>query len=147
MRIWRFMVVVSLLWWAASSVQNASAESAAAPESSTVIKPEAGAKGKDPVTRRLESLTRQLGLSPDQQEKIKPILQDEADKLKELRAKPNQTTADKKAQLQDLRQATLVKIRPILTSDQQIKQDEQIKKATERRKSKENQGLINTPAN
>ena len=146
MRIWKIMTLVGILVWGVSSAQNVFAQSGAELKSSPGMKRDTAAQGKDPVIRHLESMTRQLGLSSEQQEAIKPILADEAVQLKELRANSNLTVAEKKAKMQELRQATFEKIRPVLTAEQQNKHDAQLKNVMERRKKQENKGTTTLPA-
>ena len=138
MRLWKLIALVGILGWGATSTQNASAESGAVPGNAPVMKRDSGAQGRDPVTRRLESMTRRLDLTTEQQAEIKPILLDETAKLKELRADVKLTIVEQKAKLHEIRAATNDKIRSILTPEQQQKHDALLKEASERRKIREN---------
>ncbi len=74
---------------------------------------------------RLKSMTENLGLSADQQAKIKAIFEKNAPKFKELKDKgrDNLTDADKKA-MSDLRKAQTEEINAVLTPEQQAKMKE-----------------------
>lgn len=94
-------------------------------------------KGKagsyDPV-RRLELMTQNLKLTKEQQEKIKPILDDEHKQLEALRGNDSYNRDERRAKLQELNQATYDKITPILTPAQQ-KKHESVKKIIKERRS------------
>ena len=137
MRIWKYMTLVIMLVWAVSTGQNASAETGAEPKGAPVMKQDPGAQAKDPVTKHLESMAKRYGLSTEQQAKIKPILLDEAAKLKKLRADTSLTAAENKVKLQKLRDDTNSKIRLILTVEQQKKRETHFKDISERHKIKE----------
>ena len=84
----------------------------------------AGARHMDPEAR-LKSMTEKLGLSADQQAKIKAIFEKNAPKFKELmdKGRANLTDADKKA-MGDLRKAQTEEIKAVLTPEQQAKMKE-----------------------
>jgi Spy/CpxP family protein refolding chaperone len=137
MRIW-VMALVGILVWVASSTQHASAESGTRSENAPVMKQAQESQGNDMITKRAEIITRRLGLTTEQQAAIKPILVEEAAKLKELRADVKLTVAELRTKLLELRAATDTKIRSILTPEQQQKHDALLKEASERRKIMEN---------
>ena len=62
-----------------------------------------------------------LESTPEQKEQLKPILRDEAQQLKTVRAETGLTRQAKRAQLKQIRQDLLAKIRPILTPEQLAK--------------------------
>jgi Spy/CpxP family protein refolding chaperone len=76
------------------------------------------------VDADLDSLAKQLNLTDEQKAKIKPILQDQAKKLKDLKKDSSIAKADRKAKSSEIKQDSLKQIRPILTADQQKKLDE-----------------------
>jgi Spy/CpxP family protein refolding chaperone len=81
------------------------------------------------VESRLEEMSKQLNLTDDQKEKLKPILQDEA---KQLQAVQNDTALShdqKMAKSKEIRQAHKSQINGVLTPDQQKKWEEMKKKA------------------
>ena len=84
------------------------------------------AKAKD----RLTALTEKLGLTADQQDKVKAILKEEAAKLKEVRGKSDLTTQQKREQARAIQQETNTQIKGILTPDQVAKRQELQPKVT-----------------
>jgi len=98
--------------------------------------PEAMKQGKwgaDEFDKRLDRMTKGLGLSEQQQAQIKPILQDEYNQLEKLRGNDQFNRDERRAKLKELNEATYKKIEPILTPDQQKKHDEIKKVIKERR--------------
>ncbi len=83
---------------------------------------------------RLEMMTHRLGLSEEQQAKIKPILAEEDLQLKALRGNDSYNRDERRSRLQELNTATYDKIRPILTPEQQ-KKHEQAKKIIREKRS------------
>jgi len=82
-------------------------------------KPAVRGKGKASERNdRLKSVADELNLTDDQKTKVKPILQDEAQKLKALRQDTSLAKEDKKVKLKSIREDTNAKIKPILTADQ-----------------------------
>jgi Spy/CpxP family protein refolding chaperone len=138
LKILKAMAFISILVWAVSSVHNASAEPGAEPIRPSVMKRYTGAQDKGPVSLRLENMTKQLGLSIEQQAEIKKILLDENIRLKDFRANANQNAVENKAKMQELRNDTNNKIRLILTTEQQKNRDVYIKDISDRHKSREN---------
>lgn len=67
---------------------------------------------------RLKSLADQLKLSDEQKEKIKPILQDERKKVRELRENKDLSRQDRVAKLKEIREDIRAKVKPILTPEQ-----------------------------
>ncbi|GAM09205.1 hypothetical protein OR1_01479 [Geobacter sp. OR-1] len=85
-----------------------------------------GVKGRvgmsqDMPEKRLNLMTRNLGLTKEQQNKIRPILEEEGVQLDALRGDDNYTREERRAKLQQLNEATYEKIKPILSADQQKK--------------------------
>jgi len=74
--------------------------------------------------QRLQMLTKQLNLTSDQQEKIKPILENESQQMQTLRQDSSLSREDRMSKMQQIRQSTHAQIRSNLTSDQQQKFDE-----------------------
>jgi Spy/CpxP family protein refolding chaperone len=68
---------------------------------------------------RMQMMSERLKLTDEQKEKLRPILQEEAQKMRELRDK-EMTPDARRAAVQDLRQATQKRIKDsnILTPDQ-----------------------------
>lgn len=98
--------------------------------------PEAMNRGKwgaDELDRRLDRMTRQLGLTEEQHAKIKTILDDEYAQLEKLRGNETFNRDERRNKLQELNESTWEKIRPILTPEQQKKSEEVRKYVKERR--------------
>jgi periplasmic protein CpxP/Spy len=80
------------------------------------------ASGQRPqLKNRLETLAQELNLTNHQKQQLRPILQEEAPKLKALRANTSLSQAQKRQQLKAIRQDLLAKIKPILTPEQLAK--------------------------
>lgn len=73
------------------------------------------------VDQRLQRMTQQLNLTPDQQEKIKPILENESTQMQGLREDTSLSQEDRMAKMKQIRENTSSQINPILTPDQQTK--------------------------
>jgi Spy/CpxP family protein refolding chaperone len=80
-----------------------------------------GGKGRMSVDDRLAGLTKALDLTADQQAKIKPILQDQADKMKAVFSDSSIAKADRGAKMKEIRDATDTAIKAVLTPDQVTK--------------------------
>jgi len=80
-----------------------------------------GHRGMMSPDQRLQQLTRMLNLSPDQQEKIKPMLEQEQQQMQTLHQDTSMTQADRMSKARQLRQSTNDQIKSVLTPDQQTK--------------------------
>jgi Spy/CpxP family protein refolding chaperone len=67
----------------------------------------------------IEQLTERLKLTPDQVEKIKPILADQQTQMTALRGDTSATQEDRMAKMTKIRADSTTKINAILTPDQQ----------------------------
>ena len=67
---------------------------------------------------RMKNIANELQLTDDQKAKLKPIFQDEAQKLKALRQDTNLSKQDKKAKLKTIHEDANAKVKPILTAEQ-----------------------------
>ena len=75
--------------------------------------------GQPPTAeQRLQRMTKMLNLSSDQQQKIKPILENESSQMESLRADSSLTQQERMAKMQQLRQASSEQIKPILNPEQ-----------------------------
>jgi protein CpxP len=74
--------------------------------------------------QRLQHLTRQLNLTDDQQQKIKPILEQEQQQMMSLHQDTSLSQQDKMSKIEQIRQGTADQIKPILNADQQKKFDQ-----------------------
>jgi HlyD family secretion protein len=84
---------------------------------------QAGSGGQATLEQIRERLTRQLQLTEEQQKKLEPILQDSRSQLIALRTS-GLPEAEQRSRGQRVREATRVKIRAILTPEQQARYDE-----------------------
>ena len=79
---------------------------------------------KDEVQRQLKTMSQQLKLTPDQRDKAKAILMDQASQLKQMRTKyagmekNDANKAAMKKDVEDLRDATDAKMAEVLSADQ-----------------------------
>ena len=71
------------------------------------------------VDQRLQRMTQALNLSDDQQQKIKPILENESTQMQSLRADTSLSQEDRMAKMKQIRENTSSQINPILNADQQ----------------------------
>jgi periplasmic protein CpxP/Spy len=79
-----------------------------------------GGRGQMPtVDQRLQRMTQALNLSEDQQQKIKPILENESTQMQTLRADTSLSQEDRMAKMKEIRANTTSQINPILNPDQQ----------------------------
>ncbi|MGB8887721.1 MAG: hypothetical protein WCC87_13420 [Candidatus Korobacteraceae bacterium] len=85
--------------------------------------PNAGHRpGKQLTTEeRLQRLTQYLNLTDDQQQKIRPILENETQQLNALHQDTTMTGPERRDKMLALRDTTTEQIKPILTPDQQTK--------------------------
>ena len=70
---------------------------------------------------RMQEVSQALGLTDDQKEKIKPIIQAEIVKLKELRAETSLTREQKVEKFKAIREEFTPQVKAILTPDQLAK--------------------------
>ena len=83
--------------------------------------------------QRLQMMTQQLTLTSDQQDKIKPILENESQQMQSLRSDSSLSQQDRMAKVKEIRENTNSQIKPILTSDQQTKWQEMMQQRGQRR--------------
>jgi len=83
-------------------------------------KPADKTDAKAPPTRaeRFKELSEQLKLTDDQKEKLKPIVQEERKKVRELRDNKDLSRQDRVAKLKEIREDVSAKLKPILTPEQ-----------------------------
>jgi protein CpxP len=93
-----------------------------------------GRMGRGPMTPQaeLDRLTKQLDLTKDQQDKIKPILEDQQKQMQALREDTSTAQQDRFTKMRDIRKSHMDQVRAVLTSDQQTKFDEMQKRMMER---------------
>ncbi|MFA6290004.1 MAG: Spy/CpxP family protein refolding chaperone [Opitutaceae bacterium] len=91
--------------------------------------PAGAAERKGPLAERLKELADKLGLTDDQKAKLKPIIQDEAQAMKDLREDTSLDETARREKMMEIRKAHREQIAAILTPEQQAK----LKDAREKR--------------
>jgi len=71
--------------------------------------------------QRLQRMTQQLNLTADQQQKIKPILEQEQQQMQTLHGDTSMSQQDRMSMMQQIRQGTNDQIKSVLNPDQQQK--------------------------
>lgn len=74
--------------------------------------------------QRLQRMSQQLNLSADQQQQIKPILENESKQMQALREDTSLSQDDRRSRMMQIRQQSASQIKPILNADQQKQFDE-----------------------
>jgi hypothetical protein len=104
-----------------------------------------GTKGDlSEVVAKLEKVSAQLQLTPAQKEQIKPILMEEAPKLKALKSNTTMPPLQKLRQMKEISDETDAKLKPILNPQQyakweQIQAGERQQMIQKMRQNRENQ--------
>ncbi len=71
--------------------------------------------------QRLQHMTKTLNLTEDQQQKIKPILEQEQQQMQSLHQDTSMSQPDRMSKMREMRQSTNEQIKAVLTPDQQKK--------------------------
>lgn len=87
----------------------------------------------------LKKLETNLGLSAEQKEKIRPILQDETKEMEAVRNDTTLTRTQKREKMQEIRDKKHEKIGEHLTAEQRTKADAMREKAKDRREKRKEQ--------
>ena len=93
-----------------------------------------GRMGRGPMTPQaeLDRLTKELDLTKDQQDKIKPILEDQQKQMQALHEDTSTAQQDRFSKMRDIRKSHMDQVRALLTSEQQTKFDDMQKRMMER---------------
>lgn len=87
-----------------------------------VAKKKGGPDGMPGIDQRMEMLTKQLSLTPEQQAKIKPLLEEERKAIMEARGKNRDMTPEERQEAMKTRRAEFnKKLKPILNAEQNEK--------------------------
>ncbi len=88
--------------------------------------PGGGPGGHGPMSpdQRLQMMTKQLDLTADQQQKIKPLLESESQQMQTLHQDTSLSQEDRMSKMKQIRQSTNEQIKSSLNPDQQQKFDE-----------------------
>lgn len=128
-------LLATTLFAGASFAQNESAPGQPQDQQSAPSTQAQGRRGgRFTPERRLQHLSRKLNLTDDEKAKIKPILEDQQQKMQALRQDTSLSKQDRRAKFQELRQNYISQVRPILNPDQQAKFDQMIQKQEQRMK-------------
>lgn len=89
--------------------------------------------GRGPMNSQtmLDHMTKELNLSPDQQTRIKTILDDQQKQVQALRDDTSLDQQARRSKMQDIHKSTVEQVKAVLNSDQQTKFDEMQKKMME----------------
>jgi Spy/CpxP family protein refolding chaperone len=111
----KLLLVATLAAMPAMFAQNTS-QSSSAPQAS---QQQSAAPGGKAVEHRFATMVSRLKLTPDQADKIKPILEEQSTKMLAMRQQGTGTpTSETRAQMRQLHEDTNQKIAAILTEDQ-----------------------------
>ncbi len=84
--------------------------------------PQMGTHGQPPsAEQRLQRMTQQLNLTSEQQQQIKPILENESQQMQTLHQDSSLSQQDRMTKMQSIRQSSATQIKAILNPDQQAK--------------------------
>jgi len=89
------------------------------------------------INKRMENLTKELNLTKEQQEKIRPIFENEMKEIQVVMSSDSLTKEQKQEKRKAIRQATQEAINKILTSEQQKKYAEMAERRAERDKNRQ----------
>src|SRR6266436_574310 len=98
-----------------------------APEASVAAGPlPSGGQGTPPSVEQVrDRLVKSLGLTPEQEKKLEPILQEGRDKFRALMAR-SPSDGERRIEGQKIREASREQIRTVLTPEQRAKYDQQV---------------------
>ena len=111
------MAFAGLQGFAQSSADPASSQAASTSQAGPAADPETQAK----VQAKLQELSAELNLTDDQKAQLKPILQDEMQKLRAVNDDASLTADQKKAKFTEIRQSYKSQMVSILNPEQQKK--------------------------
>lgn len=94
-----------------------------------------GRRMHGPMTpeEQLARMTKQLKLTDEQQAKIKPIIEEQHQKIMDLRQDTSMSREDRFAKFREVRQESMEKIKPILNPSQRKKWEKMQQRRRERR--------------
>ncbi|HZU43125.1 MAG TPA: hypothetical protein VE994_10665 [Terriglobales bacterium] len=90
--------------------------------------------------QQLDHLSKQLNLNDDQKQKVKPLLDQQAEQMQSLRQDTSLSQQDRRAKFQEIHQSTMSQIRSLLDEKQQKKFDKMMQKQEERRAHRMGEG-------
>lgn len=116
--------VTLLVGMALASLGALAQDSSSAPPAANppaTIRPQHQHQQGDRAEQRLKRLSKRLSLTDDQQEKMRPILQDEDKQISDLEADTTMTAQQKHKKIRDIRMASKSQMDGILTDEQKAK--------------------------
>ena len=84
---------------------------------------------------RVEHISKQLNLTPDQKAKLRPMLEQEQKQMMDLRHDPNLTEEQKRAKEKEIHQSFRPQIEGVLTPDQRTKYREARRETVNKRQA------------
>jgi periplasmic protein CpxP/Spy len=95
------------------------------------------------IKERMENLSKELNLTKEQQEKIRPIIENEMKEMQAVRSNDSLTKEQKREKVKAIRQTTQAELNKILTPEQQKKyaemQENARQKMAERNKNRQHE--------
>lgn len=132
MKITRMQILSGLVVPAVFLGMNAFAQAKADSTVAPVERKASATAEKTAIDSRIERLAKQLDLTAEQQAAIRPIMEDEINKLKALRRETGLNETEHRAKLHELRQDNANRLRSVLTAEQQQKYESYRKELRER---------------
>jgi len=108
--------------------------SAAAQNSDSTMSQDNNAQPRQ-ATDRMEHISNQLSLTPDQKDKLRPVLDQEQKEMMDLRHDPNLTEDQKRAKEREIHQKYRSQVEGVLTPEQRTKYRQEREKAVNKRKA------------
>src|SRR5882724_865883 len=99
------------------------------------------AQDQSSAQAKLQQLSAQLNLTPDQKEKLKPILQDEAQQMQTVRDDTSLTKQQKWSKSREIQQSFQPKVNAVLTPEQQDKLKQMKQQAIQQMREKKNSAI------
>jgi Spy/CpxP family protein refolding chaperone len=90
--------------------------------------------GEGDAQARLQQMAKQLNLTDEQKEKLKPILQEQGEAWRSVRDDTSLTPAQKKAKMKEIHEKYAPQVNGILTPEQQAKWKQMKEEAWEKHK-------------
>ena len=88
------------------------------------------------IDKRMEHLTKELNLTKEQQEKIRPIIEKQMKEMRTVREDSSLTPEQKREKTKEIHQATQAELNKILTPEQQKKYAEMAERRGEGRENR-----------
>jgi Spy/CpxP family protein refolding chaperone len=95
----------------------------AAPQPAPQAEAQPGGRAEHMQARQLETLTKKLNLTADQQSQVKSIQQDTSQQMMALRNDSTLSQDQRRTKMMDIRKASQDRIRGVLTDEQKLKFD------------------------